>query len=1511
MKTFRIALVALLLAASSLPLLRGDMPAVQTGQWAATGAMSDARGGASAALLPSGLVLVTGGTGTGGVLATAELFGPDGLFTAAGTMLSARADHASVVLGDGRVLVVGGRTSAGAVAAAETFGADGWAAAGQLTDARWGHTATLLADGRVLIVGGENESGLVGSVETFDPATGQFAVAGTLTSPRKGHAAARLADGRVLIAGGFGGGAALNSINIFDPSTGSISVGPSLASARAGLSATTLLDGKVLFFGGNDGTNDLASAEVFDPVAGTVTGTASAVTARRDHQAFLLPSNNSVLIVGGASAGAAVASAELYLPWVGEFRATGSMAAARAHATGSTLSRDGLLLVAGGDALASSESYGFATIKTDKDDYAPGTTVTMTGSGWQPGETVTLSMVESPLFDTHFLAPVKADANGNIVSTEFVPDEHDIGIRFYLTARAAASEAQTTFTDAVSLQSVSVGAQSPSGIQSGALATYPVTLAFNGNSGTCVATLSVTTGLPVGASVSSWSTNPVTATTNGNSTSTLTIITTGTGPMAGRTPQGTYTFTVQATAPGGNGCNADTKQATATLIVDNTGPAVTVNQAVGQADPTSTSPINFTVTFSEPVSGFAAADVTLSGTAGATTAIVTGGPTTYNVAVSGMSTTGTVIATVAAGVALDAALNPNAASTSTDNSVTFNSPCTAPSITTQPTSQSVTYGVASASFSAGASGTPVPTVQWQESINSGGSWANLGGATNTTLTLTNPTVSLSGHQYRAVFTNACGGPQTATTNAATLTVAPKSVTGSFTASDKPYDGTTSATVVTRAVSGVLAGDTANVTLTGGTATFGDANVAAGKTVTLAGATLSGSAAGNYNLTSVATTTAAITAVNITGSFTASDKPYDGTTSATVVTRAVSGVLAGDTANVQLTGGTATFGDANVAAGKTVTLAGATLSGSAAGNYNLTSVSTTTANITAVDITGSFTTQNKQYDGTTSATVVTRAVSGVLAGDTANVTLTGGTATFGDANVADGKTVTLSGATLTGSAACNYNLTSVATTTANITALGITGSFGADNKEYDGNNTATVTSGSRALSGVLAGDVSNVSLTGGTATFANKHVGNSKVVTLSGATLTGSAAGNYSLTSVATTTANITSKNLHVTATADSRPYNGTTTAAGHLADDRIGGDVFTDTYTSATFANKNAGNGKTVSLAGIAIVGADAGNYNLTNTTATATADITQRNVSVTATADSRPYDGTTAAVAHLADDRIVGDVFTDTYTSATFADKNVGTGKTVTVTGIGITGADAGNYNLTNATATALANITPATPTIHVTAASAIFTGSPYAGPTTCTADGVSTEHPAASLTYVGTGSTSYGPSATSPTSVGTYNAVCSAGGTGTNYVATSGSAAFGIGAWTLRGFYQPVGETQTYNILNPASFVWNTVKGGSTVPLKFNVYKAAVEGTNIADIKYLRFDSLACNAAALEDPIDPSLLVSTGGTSLRYSGTPGSDGQFIQNWATPKVNAQTCYRVVMTTQDNSVLVAFFKLNK
>ena len=87
------------------------------------------------------------------------------------------------------------------------------------------------------------------------------------------------------------------------------------------------------------------------------------------------------------------------------------------------------------------------------------------------------------------------------------------------------------------------------------------------------------------------------------------------------------------------------------------------------------------------------------------------------------------------------------------------------SIAAHPVSVSVAVG-GTATFSAAAAGTPVPTVQWQVSTNSGSTFTNISSATSTTYSFT-AALGDSGKQYRAVFTNSVG---TATSNAATLTV---------------------------------------------------------------------------------------------------------------------------------------------------------------------------------------------------------------------------------------------------------------------------------------------------------------------------------------------------------------------------------------------------------------------------------------------------------------------------------------------------------------------------------------------------------------------------------------------------------------------------------------------------------------------------------------------------------------------------------------------------------------------
>jgi hypothetical protein len=134
----------------------------------------------------------------------------------------------------------------------------------------------------------------------------------------------------------------------------------------------------------------------------------------------------------------------------------------------------------------------------------------------------------------------------------------------------------------------------------------------------------------------------------------------------------------------------------------------------------------------------------------------------------------------------------------------------------------------------------------------------------------------------------------------------------------------------------------------------------------------------------------------------------------------------------------------------------------------------------------------------------------------------------------------------------------------------------------------------------------------------------------------------------------------------------------------------------------------------------------------------------------------------------------------------------------------------------------------------------------------------------------------------------------TASDNVENSGSASIGYSvlAWTLNGFYQPV-DMGGYK---------NTVKGGSTVPLKFNVFAGATELTNTSAVKSLTSTKVTCGGSTLEDAIEATV---TGGTSLRYDAT---GHQFIYNWQTPKTPG-VCYRIVMKTQDESSLSALFMM--
>ena len=95
-----------------------------------------------------------------------------------------------------------------------------------------------------------------------------------------------------------------------------------------------------------------------------------------------------------------------------------------------------------------SESATGPTVTTDKLDYPPGDTVTISGSGWQAGETITLLLTEDPSVHDALEWYVQADDQGNFTDRTFLVEDHHVGVKFTLTATGSSgATAQTTFTD--------------------------------------------------------------------------------------------------------------------------------------------------------------------------------------------------------------------------------------------------------------------------------------------------------------------------------------------------------------------------------------------------------------------------------------------------------------------------------------------------------------------------------------------------------------------------------------------------------------------------------------------------------------------------------------------------------------------------------------------------------------------------------------------------------------------------------------------------------------------------------------------------------------------------------------------------------------------------------------------------------------------------------------------------------------------------------------------------------
>jgi len=194
--------------------------------------------------------------------------------------------------------------------------------------------------------------------------------------------------------------------------------------------------------------------------------------------------------------------------------------------------------------------------------------------------------------------------------------------------------------------------------------------------------------------------------------------------------------------------------------------------------------------------------------------------------------------------------------------------------------------------------------------------------------------------------------------------------------------------------------------------------------------------------------------------------------------------------------------------------------------------------------------------------------------------------------------------------------------------------------------------------------------------------------VTGNSLTGTDSGNYNLVQQTGLTANITKADLAVSGlTVTGKVYDANTgaTLAGVAAITALTGDSVTLGGTAGgAFADKNVGTGKAVTVTGNSLTGTDSGNYNLVQQTGLM-ANITKADLAVSGlTAAGKVYDANTSATLGgvAAITALGGDSVTLGGTAGgAFADKNVGTGKAVTVTGNSLTGTDSGNYNLVQQT--------------------------------------------------------------------------------------------------------------------------------------------------------------------------------------------------------------------------------------
>ncbi|WP_425919398.1 YDG domain-containing protein [Acinetobacter sp. TSRC1-2] len=430
-----------------------------------------------------------------------------------------------------------------------------------------------------------------------------------------------------------------------------------------------------------------------------------------------------------------------------------------------------------------------------------------------------------------------------------------------------------------------------------------------------------------------------------------------------------------------------------------------------------------------------------------------------------------------------------------------------------------------------------------------------------------------------------------------------------------------------------------------------------------------------------------------------DKDYDGTTTAQVTAGTLSGLVGNEKLGIT---GTGQFNSKDVLTADIVTAHYTLQNGSNGGlasNYSLAdenlkaSIKAKALNIVNMTV------SDKEYDRSTLANLSSGQLSGLVGNETLG--FIAGSGSYADANAGAGKAVTVTGSTLSDATglASNYSLSNPTGLTGNILKAKAIVTANSLNTVYNGQNQ---TASGFTASGLVNGEDESV-LTAVTASVSAKDAGHYDNI----ATGTDK---NYDLTFVNGSLDIAKAKISQVTGlTANNRVYDATTNASLNTSSAQFDGIVSGDELLVATatgqFSDKNAATGKQVSINSISLNGADAHNYELVSNTAQTTADIIQANIgSITEiTADSRTYDGLTAAMLNTDYAKFNGIYAGDQLTVATatgqFDNATPGQAKTVSITGLSLGGVDAQNYNLKDTTAMTSAAIQLLTPANYLQA--------------------------------------------------------------------------------------------------------------------------------------------------------------------------------------------------------------------